>query len=82
MKLQVSLEDSYIDIGKMAQKGQDIVILMDRGLMDGSAYITNDLWESLLDEMGVNVVQIRDNRYDAIIHMATAADGAKEYFGT
>mgnify|MGYP000930693524 CR=1 FL=1 len=41
MKLQVALEDSFIDIGKLAsQSGGDTVILIDRGLMDGSAYVT------------------------------------------
>lgn len=41
MKLQVALEDSFIEIGKMAgEGGHDVVILMDRGLMDGSAYVS------------------------------------------
>jgi len=37
MKLQVALEDSFIEIGKLAGAGSsnDIVILIDRGLMDG-----------------------------------------------
>lgn len=42
MKLQVALEDSFIEIGKLAAGGttSDVVILIDRGLMDGSAYVT------------------------------------------
>jgi len=42
MKLQVALEDSFIEIGKLAAQsgGNDVVILIDRGLMDGSAYVT------------------------------------------
>ena len=41
MKLQVALEDSFIEIGKMAAEGgTDVVVLIDRGLMDGSAYVS------------------------------------------
>ena len=46
MKLQVALEDSFIEIGKLAGAGtsSDIVILIDRGLMDGSAYVSKTQW--------------------------------------
>jgi hypothetical protein len=27
-----------------------------------------------------NVVNLRDRRYDAIIHLVTAADGAEEFY--
>ena len=41
MKLQVALEDSFIEIGKMAAEGgTDVVVIIDRGLMDGSAYVS------------------------------------------
>ena len=33
-----------------------------------------------MDEMGYNQVQLRDNRYDAIIHMVTAAKGAEKHY--
>ena len=35
-----------------------------------------------MDDLGVSTVQIRDNRYDAVIHMVTAADGAAEFYAT
>lgn len=35
-----------------------------------------------MDDLGVSTVQIRDNRYDAVIHMVTAADGAEEFYAT
>lgn len=40
MKLQIALEDSFIAIAKMSDSINDIVVLCDRGLMDGSAYVT------------------------------------------
>lgn len=80
MKLQVALEDSFVEIGKLA--GGDTVILIDRGLMDGSAYVSRTQWQCLMDDLGVSTVQIRDNRYDCVIHMVTAADGAESFYQT
>lgn len=54
MKLQVALEDSFVEIGKLA--GGDTVILIDRGLMDGSAYVTRTQWQCLMDDLGVSTV--------------------------
>ena len=82
MKLQVALEDAFIEIGKLADSHQDVVILIDRGLMDGSAYVSRSQWQALQDDLGVTIAQLRDNRYDAVIHMVTAADGAEEFYAT
>lgn len=35
-----------------------------------------------MDDLGVSTIQIRDNRYDAVIHLATAADGAESFYAT
>lgn len=35
-----------------------------------------------MDDLGVTTAQIRDNRYDAVIHMVTAADGAEKFYAT
>jgi len=35
-----------------------------------------------MDDLGVSTVQIRDNRYDSVIHMVTAADGAEKFYAT
>jgi len=50
--------------------------------MDTRAYMDNDSWEVLLDEYGWNVVDLRDRRYDAIIHLVTAAIGAEKFYTT
>lgn len=34
----------------------------------------------MLERLGLTTSQLRDNRYDAVIHLVTAADGAEEYF--
>lgn len=48
--------------------------------MDGQAYIDKMTWQVLIDEMGLNTIQLRDNRYDAVIHLVTSADGADKYY--
>ena len=33
-----------------------------------------------MDDLGLTTQQIRDHRYEAIIHMMTAADGARDFY--
>lgn len=79
MRLQVALEDSFIEIARLST-GNDVVILIDRGLMDGSAYVSRSQWQALMDDMQTSTLEIRDNRYEAVIHLMTAADGAAEFY--
>ena len=79
MKLQVGLEDQFNVIASMVTD-KDVVVLNDRGLLDGSAYVSDTLWQGLLDDMNVNIPLLRDTRYDAIIHMVSAAEGAEEFY--
>jgi len=57
-----------------------VVILCDRGAMDGKAYLDENTWQALLDEVGLNTVTLRDKRYDVVIHMVTAAKGAETFY--
>ena len=61
----------------MADSLQDVIVLVDRGLLDGSAYVSVQQWLAVLDDLGLQGETLRDNRYDQIIHMVTAADGAE-----
>ena len=54
-------------------EGQDVVILIDRGLLDGKAFIDDEPWQALMDEMQMKEVEARDRRYDAVLHLVTAA---------
>lgn len=75
MKMQMTLEDIFIEIALDA--GQETIIICDRGVMDGSAYTSEHMWQALLDETGWSTIQLRDKRYEAVLHMVTAADGAE-----
>jgi hypothetical protein len=78
MKIQISLEDIFTEIASMEKV--PTLILCDRGVMDGKAYMSKDEWQALLDETGWNTVQLRDKRYDAVLHLVTAADGASSFY--
>ena len=72
------LEDVFIDIAQNC--GEKCVVLTDRGVMDGSAYVSENIWFAILDETGWTNVQLRDKRYDQVVHLVTAADGAEEFY--
>lgn len=78
MRLQMQLEDSYIS--QAEQCGEKSVVLIDRGVLDARGFIDHDTWEALLDLNGWNEVCLRDKRYDAVIHLITAAEGAEEFY--
>lgn len=77
--LQMMMEDVFIGIASTT-KSDKIVVIMDRGLMDGSAYLSDELWQALLNEYDLNEARLRDQRYDLVIHMCSAAKGAEEFY--
>lgn len=78
MEFQMELEDRMTRIA--AKSGRKSLIVCDRGTMDLRAYLTAEQWEELLKAIDKTVVEIRDARYEAVIHMATAAKGAVQYY--
>ena len=58
------------------------VIICDRGTMDVSAYLPTHVWNVLLDSFGWTEVALRDQRYEAVIHLESAAVGAPDYYTT
>lgn len=59
---------------------QNVLVICDRGAMDPSAYIDHASWQRLLAKNNLNAVDMRDNRYNQIVHMVTAADGADKFY--
>ena len=56
------------------------LIIMDRGLMDTVGYCGWDTWAKILEKSGWSTEELRDTRYDAVVHLVTAADGAPEHY--
>ncbi len=80
MRTQMALEDIFIEIA--ANVDCPTIILCDRGIMDGSAYTDDNVWQAILDETGWSTIQLRDRRYEAVVHLVTSADGAKEFYSS
>lgn len=76
--MQMALEDTFLEAALACDK--KVVILCDRGVMDGMAYTDDNVWQALLDETGWSTIQLRDRRYEAVIHMVTSADGAVKFY--
>jgi len=79
MMLQISMEDIYSGLATINSNNK-IVILCDRGIMDGKAYMTDAQWNLMEAEFGISTDKWRDYRYDLIVHLVTAAKGiSSEY---
>lgn len=80
LEIQLALEDKFL---KMAQACEEpCVIVCDRGTMDISAYMQPEMWERLCKDVGYTTQQLRDDRYDAVLHLVSAADGAEQFYTT
>jgi CYTH domain-containing protein len=49
--------------------------------MDISAYMAPDEWDEITREAGTGSNELRE-RYDAVLHLVSAADGAEQYYTT
>lgn len=78
MDMQLTIEDSFERI--LRAKGKPGVLLCDRGLMDGAAYMDPQAWEEFLRKRNTSAAEIREGRYNAVFHLVTAADGAEAYY--
>lgn len=78
MILQAEKEKIFLDAAS-TMKDEKILIVCDRGLMDNKAYMTNAEYQIVLDRMHTDEVSIRD-RYDAVFHLVSAANGAPEIY--
>jgi len=78
MKMQMEMEDYFKKIASIQKK--DVIIVCDRGCIDNLAYCSPENKERILKETGWTLEKIRDERYDAVIHLVTAADGAEKFY--
>lgn len=93
MRMQFALENEFESIARHSTRHtrQPCVLLSDRGLMDSRAYVDAETWPRVLEvaraashfppDADVEV-ELRDRRYDAVIHLVTAADGAEKFYTT
>ncbi len=89
---QISMENTIYDYAENLAKYYDkIVILLDRGLLDGKAYLiqtelnqaVEQHWNSFIDRLNLREEFNKHiQRYDLIIHIVTAAEGTGFFYTT
>ncbi|MBE6331590.1 MAG: AAA family ATPase [Bacteroidales bacterium] len=81
LETQLELEDKVM---RMAQTCKEpCVVVCDRGAMDISAYISPEMWNELTRSCGTSTEELRTGgRYDAVLHLVSAADGAEKFYTT
>ena len=82
LRTQIHLEDTLAGLARITGC-EKAVLLCDRGAMDGKAYLDEGQWAEVLKaEPDWDNVTLRDQRYNAVFHMVTAADGAAKFYGS
>lgn len=77
-KLQLFIEQLYEDYA-FQLNDKNVIIVCDRGIVDGKAYLEEGEYPKLLQELEIDEIEIRDS-YDAVFHLKTVADGKEELY--
>lgn len=78
IKTMMRVENTFHDLA--ASRKKDVLLICDRGVMDGSTYLPHEDWEDMKRGNDWHEVDLRDNRYNQIIHMVSAASGAEAFY--
>ncbi|MFA6536190.1 MAG: AAA family ATPase [Candidatus Paceibacterota bacterium] len=62
------------------RQGKKVVVLCDRGMMDGEAYVGEKTFGQMLERFSLDRLAVRDGRYHAVMHLQTAAIGAEQFY--
>lgn len=79
IQMQLQIEKSFVQVGASLEDPKPPVIIMDRGMMDYSAYLPKDKWLQILRANDLTEDKCL-SRYDGVIHLTTAADGAEGFY--
>lgn len=78
LQFQLQMEDSMMRIAENC--GKPAMLICDRGTMDTAAYMPSEVWQHIKDDIGMTEQQLRNERYDAVLHVCTAAKGAEDFY--
>lgn len=76
---QLNKEKLYESTALNMVNADKVLIVCDRGVIDGKAYLNPIEYNQLLRNIGTSEVELRDN-YDAVFHLVTAAKGAEKFY--
>lgn len=83
LRTMLTIEQTFRELAQInATKGIKSIIICDRGAMDPGAYMDRDLWLKMLDDLQLDESALRDHRYDMVVHLVTAAQGAEAHYTT
>lgn len=78
LRKQLAKEEMYLEVANKFFDPNKVVIIYDRGILDQLAYIEKNKFDKLISKYDLTMADIV-NRYDAIIHLTTAAKGTNCY---
>lgn len=79
---QLMFEESTFKLAMDIKSGDRRLMICDRGLMDAKAYMPASMFADLLAVNHMTETEACDQRYGAIFHLVTAADGKPEFYTT
>lgn len=82
IRTMIQIENTFFELAESVAKTRNCLIICDRGVMDASAYIEPGKWEKMKKDNSWNDIELRDNRYNQIVHMVSAAVGAEDFYST
>ncbi len=77
-KLMLAKEQAFEAVAKTFD-AEKVLIICDRGALDNRAYMNDEEFRYVLDQLGTSEIELRDH-YDAVFHLVTAAKGAEEFY--
>lgn len=78
VQAQMDLEKYYESIASI--QSRPVLLIVDRGSVDNFAYCSAEVKEAILESTGWHMNYLRNERYDLVIHLVTAAFGAEEFY--
>ena len=78
IRFQMYAEDYFTRLAEMSKSPS--VVLCDRGTVDPAAYVSKEEFQAIMDEEGWSWVTLRDRRYDRVIFLNSAANGAEKFY--
>ena len=77
-KLMLAKEQAFESVARTFDE-EKVLIVCDRGTLDNRAYMNDEEFRYVLDQLNTGEVELRDH-YDAVFHLVTAAKGAVEFY--
>ena len=78
LEFQLQMEKSMTQIAESC--GKPALLICDRGTMDTAAYMPAEVWQRIKEDIGLTEKELRDEHYDAVLHICTAAKGAEDFY--